>query len=65
MKIFRYIIILIVLVLLIYNVIKFNFESFFEGDSKVVIICILVFVCVILFMVILNILYKIKGNKRV
>jgi len=65
MKIFRYIIIVIAIALLVYNVTKLNFEHLFEGDSKVAIICILASACAILLMVILNISYKIKGNKKV
>ncbi|MBW2938544.1 hypothetical protein KXJ69_10525 [Aureisphaera sp. CAU 1614] len=65
MKIFRYIIIVVALALLIYNATKLNFESLFVGDSKVAIICILASACAILLMVILNISYRIKGNRKV
>ena len=65
MKIFRYIIIVVALALLIYNATKLNFESLSEGDSKVAVICILASACAILLMVILNISYRIKGNRKV
>jgi len=64
MKIVRYIIILLAIVLIVYNVTKLNFESLFEGDSKVALICIIASLCAILLMLILNISFKIKERTK-
>ncbi|MCB0457679.1 MAG: hypothetical protein R2776_01495 [Flavobacteriaceae bacterium] len=65
MKIFRFTLIIIAFLLVIYNATKLNFENLFEGESQVAVIGILAAACVILLMVILNISHKIKEKRKV
>ncbi|MEZ4857550.1 MAG: hypothetical protein R2781_01940 [Flavobacteriaceae bacterium] len=64
MKLFRYSLIIIALGLIIFNATKLNFDSLFEGDSKIALIGILAATCVILLMLILNISFKIKKSRK-
>jgi len=64
MKIFRYTLIVIGIVLIIYNTTKLDFENLLEGESEVAVIGIFAALCAIILMLILNTSLAIRDKKR-
>lgn len=62
MKIFRYVLMILAVVLFIYNVTKLNKDALFEGESKVAIIGMLAAACVLVLLIILELSFKIKKS---
>lgn len=64
MKIFKYILIVIAVLLMVYNFFRLDFDHLFEGDSAIAAIGVLAPACVILLLLILRTSTKInKKNK--
>jgi len=64
MKIFRYSIIIIALILIVFNATKIDFEHPFKGNSNIAIIGILAAACAILLICILQISLQIKKKHK-
>jgi ABC-type maltose transport system permease subunit len=64
MKVFTYILTVIAILLIAYNITRINFDSPFEGESSVALITILAGLCAIVLLAILRVSKKIEQTVK-
>lgn len=64
MKIFTYVLIIIALLLVVFNITKLDFDNLFKGDSSIAAIGILAAACVILLLLILRTSKRISEKEK-